>query len=61
MQGVTTQMPRKEISHEDALIGALDRALEATTPERPGCPWDYLVGDEEPEEKGIWIPEAREG
>jgi hypothetical protein len=56
MQSVTSQMPREEISHEDAMINALDRALEATTPERPGCPWDTLAGDKEQEEKGLWVP-----
>lgn len=37
---------------------ALERALEATTPEHPGAPWDNLESDRDEEpQRGIWIPE----
>jgi hypothetical protein len=59
MRDVIDQMPKKEMTHDEALIEALDKALESTTPARPGCPWDKeWEGDREPEEPGVWIPEA---
>jgi hypothetical protein len=30
----------EEMSGEDAVAWALERALKFTTPDRPGCPWD---------------------
>jgi len=58
MSDVMDQAPKKEISHEDAMIKALAEALKNTTPERPGAPWDRLDEDKDPEEQAIWIPEG---
>jgi hypothetical protein len=58
MHAARDQMPATERSHEEKMVEALRRALEATTPERPGCPWDPLPEDAAPEEQEVWIPEG---
>lgn len=50
--------PRKEEDPDKRLENALERALKATTPERPGCPWDSLEEDNERREPGYWLPEG---
>lgn len=58
LQKVQIQSSSKDKDPNQRLIDALDRALKATTPERPGCPWDRIEEDNEQEKRGIWIPEA---
>ena len=49
---------QKPADPDELLIEALDKALRATTPERPGCPWDELEEDREQEKPGVWFPEG---
>jgi hypothetical protein len=37
----------EEMTGEDAVERALEKALQNTTPERPGCPWDDNGSKEE--------------
>ena len=56
---IHSSMPKPEKSSDELLVEALEKALESTTPERPGCPWDGREKDER-RERGIWIPESSE-
>lgn len=52
--------PAKSEDPDQRLIDALGKALEATTPEYAGCPWDETTeGDrEQARDTGVWLPEA---
>ena len=52
------QQPRKSEDPDQRVIDALERALKATTPSRPGCPWDEIEEDNEQRKPGFWIPEG---
>ena len=47
-------LPKPIVSPKDRVERALQKALDATTPERPGVPWDEKL--EEKTERGYWIP-----
>lgn len=56
LQQASNWTPSKEEDPDQLVINALERALKATTPERAGCPWDKLEGEDEQEERsGIWL------
>ena len=53
--------PNKPLKSEDPdqrVIDALAKALEFTTPERPGCPWDESEEEIEQRSPGYWLPEG---
>ena len=48
--------PEKPDDPDQRQIDALQKALDNTTPEYAGTPWDAGEEDERREERGIWIP-----
>ena len=51
--------PEKPDDPNARRIEAMQKALDATTPERAGCPWDNDDREAEPE-KGIWMSAGEE-
>ncbi len=49
-------VPEKPDDPDARRIEAMQKALDNTTPERAGCPWDGEDESEQREEPGIWIP-----
>jgi hypothetical protein len=50
--------PSKTEDHDELMEDALEKALKATTPERPGCPWDEVEEEHERREPGFWVSEG---
>lgn len=48
--------PTKADDPDQRQIDALQKALDHTTPEYAGTPWDAGDKDERREEPGIWLP-----
>jgi len=57
LQSVGDWTPSRKEDPDQRIIDALDRALQATTPERPGCPWDEQEKKQE-NSSGYWLPEG---
>lgn len=56
-------VPRKPVKSEDPdqrVVESLEKALENTTPERAGAPWDDKREEESErtERTGLWFPEG---
>ncbi len=58
LQIPSTWAPSKTEDPDQRVIDALQKALDATTPERAGCPWDEDDKEEGRNESGIWIVES---
>ena len=58
LQQLAEHKPSKSEDPDQRVVDALERALKATTPERPGCPWDELEEDHERRDPGFWLPEG---
>lgn len=58
LQSISHYVPTVEPDPDQRLIDALSKALDSTTPERAGCPWDNREDEHERQRSGIWLPEA---
>jgi hypothetical protein len=58
LQSVKDLAPRREEDPDKRLIEALGKALDSTTPDRAGCPWDKNEEENERSTAGQWFPEG---
>jgi hypothetical protein len=58
LQSVSDWVPKREEDPDKRIIEALGKALNATTPDRAGCPWDKNEEENERSTTGCWFPEG---